>query len=59
MKKKTKALEDEAMEFIRRELDTIQGPSYVVGIRLGALAHLMAEFYEYRYSRVKWDKGEK
>jgi hypothetical protein len=53
MKKKTWALEDEAMEFIRRELETIQTPDYTVGISLARLAHLMAKFYEYR---VRFEK---
>ena len=59
MKKKTWALEDEAMEFIRRELETIQSPDYAVWVSLARLADLMAKFYEYRESRVKWDKGDK
>ena len=60
MKKKTKALQEEAEEFICRELRmNLTADDDVLHVELRAMALLMAKFYEYRESRVKWDKGEK
>ena len=53
MKKKTKALQEEAEEFICRELRMNLTADHVLGYELRAMALLMAKFYEYR---VRFEK---
>ena len=54
MKKKTKALQEEAEEFICREMRMDFNPDHMFSsIELSFVAHLMAKFYEYR---VRFEK---